>query len=385
MNRYREHGVRVIGPWLATLVIACGGGDDSADAGASTAASATESSGTTSDAGDGDSTGDPDTTGDGDATGSGDGDTTGDGDADAAPEVREDTTYSVTVTELSYGQGPTHSDWGGPVTGTVDLMLDVYEPVDAPPGRPAMVVIHGGGFTGGSKTAMAYVALSEYFAERGWVVISIDYRITDDRGTVPDTWIDFVTNNDNIPANFQDQIYAQYPAARDAKAAIRWLHASADTYKLDLDYITVAGGSAGGIQSVTMGVSDPEDFRDEIDMADDPTLSTTNLDQAAEVHTVIDYWGSGTQVAILESIDGVSRFDASDPPMCIVHGTADETVPIAAGEALRDTYIALGIPYAYYPLEGAGHGPWEATFDGQTLHELAFDFIVEQQGLTVVP
>ena len=147
----------------------------------------------------------------------------------------------------------------------------------------------------------------------------------------------------------------------------------------------MAGGSAGGIQSVTMGVSDPEDFRDEIDMADDPTLSTTNLDQAAEVHTIIDYWGSGTQVAILESIDGVSRFDASDPPMCIVHGTADETVPIAAGEALRDTYIELGIPYAYYPLEGAGHGPWEATFDGQTLHELAFDFIVEQQGLTVVP
>ena len=50
---------------------------------------------------------------------------------DVAPEVREDATYSVTVTELSYGQGQIHSDWGGPVTGTIDLMLDVYEPTDA--------------------------------------------------------------------------------------------------------------------------------------------------------------------------------------------------------------------------------------------------------------
>ena len=331
--------------------------------------------------GDGDSTGD----GDGDPTGDGDGDLTGDGDGDpgTAPEVHRDPTYSVSVSTITYGQGMIHSDWGGPSTGTIDLELDLYEPTDAPPGRPAMVVVHGGGFTGGSKTAMAYTALAEYFAERGWVTMSINYRITDDHGTVPDEWANFVVNN--IPANGQDQMYAQYPAARDAKAAVRWLYANADTYQVDLDYVTAAGGSAGAILTVMLGVSGPEDFRDEIDIADDPTLATTNLDESANIHTILEYWGASTPLEILEVIDGVDRFDATDAPVCIVHGTEDPAVPIEAGEALRDAYIQTGVPYAFHPLEGAGHGAWEETIDGMSLHEVGFDFVVEHQGLVVLP
>lgn len=46
------------------------------------------------------------------------------------------------------------------------------------------------------------------------------------------------------------------------------------------------------------------------------------------------------------------------------------------------------MPYVFYPLEGAGHGPWDATAvdangESQTLYELAFDFVVSQQGLVV--
>ena len=93
--RLRERGARVAVPVLAILLTGCGGGDGASDS----TGLAAESAGTTGESGDGDATGDPDSTGDGDATGSGDGD--GDGDGDAAPEVREDATYSVTVTELS--------------------------------------------------------------------------------------------------------------------------------------------------------------------------------------------------------------------------------------------------------------------------------------------
>jgi acetyl esterase/lipase len=345
-----------------------GGAEASEDSGASTGADEVAGSGSSSGT---DSAGD---SGSGSGSGSG-----GDGNA---PEVREDSTYDVAVSTLAYGQGMTHADWGGPPTGVIDLMLDIYEPVDAPPGRPAMVVIHGGGFTGGSKTAMAYVALAEYFAERGWVTISIDYRIADDHGTIPEEWATFVAQT--APSGAQDQFNAMYPAARDAKAAVRWLSANAETYQVDMDYVTSVGGSAGAFTAIMLGVTNAEDFRDELNARQDPTLATTHVGERSIVHTVLDHWGGATQIEILQSIDGVSRFDASDAPVSIVHGRDDEVVPFEAAEALRDAYIDTGVIHEFHPLE-AGHGAWEETVNGSSLHELAWTFVVEQQALNVMP
>ena len=55
---------------------------------------------------------------------------------------------------------------------------------------------------------------------------------------------------------------------------------------------------------------------------------------------------------------------------------------------LQEIWETHGIPHVFYPLEGAGHGPWDATVPDengelQTLFELAFDFVVAQQGLEV--
>ena len=88
-----------------------------------------------------------------------------------------------------------------------------------------------------------------------------------------------------------------YPAQRDAKAALRWLVANAETYKINKDYITVGGHSAGAITAVTLGVSNHEDFRDELRAdneagdPEDPTLETTNLSQAYSVRSIVNFWG----------------------------------------------------------------------------------------------
>ncbi len=132
-----------------------------------------------------------------------------------------------------------------------------------------------------------------------------------------------------------------------------------------------------------LGVTEPEDYRDELTSAEDETLETTNLGAAADVRTVIDHWGSGGLADALELFDGVNRFDATDAAISIVHGTADTTVPFSEGEKLRSTYMGTGVPYAWYPLEGKAHGPWQASYEGTSLHELAWDFVVEQQELVV--
>ena len=309
---------------------------------------------------------------------------------DEVPGVTVDSTYAISVdTAIVYAQGLSHASWNSTASTALPLLLDVYQPQGAEGNRPAIVVIHGGGFTGGSRSGWRPVSQAEYFASRGWVAFSIDYRLLPDFGTVPQEWADsvFSAGADSVEMAQLAQAMAIYPAHRDAKAALRWVAAHAEGYSINMDYLTVGGGSAGAINSVGVSVTELTDFTDELTVAQDPTLATTHLGQNYEVQTILDFWGAPTSVNLWEGVYGVDRFDTGDPPLFIAHGTADSTVVFSNGEMLQETWENHGIPHAFYPLEGAGHGPWDATVpddngNPQTLFELAFDFMVEQQALS---
>ena len=241
--------------------------------------------------------------------------------------------------------------------------------------------IHGGGFTGGSKTQAQILSFAEYFSSRGWVFVSINYRLRDNFGTVPQEWINF---SEVLPTeDVRSQFLAIYPAIRDAKAALRFLVANAGEYKINTNHITVGGGSAGAISALGVGISEAEDYRDELDVLSDGTITQNNLNQSFEVHSIIDLWGSDVALDALESIYSLQRFDSNDPPVMIVHGTQDTTVLFTEAEDLRDRCIDNNIPFEFFPIEGGGHAVWGATVDGDDLERLTFEFIVEQQGLTV--
>lgn len=298
--------------------------------------------------------------------------------------VTKNETYAVTITrDIVYAQGLSHETLNSATTTTMDLMLDVYVPNNTSNNRPAMLLIHGGGFTSGSKEAPQIVNLANYFASRGWVTFSIDYRIQGNLGTVPQNWVTFAENNLDPTMVNVNQFLALYPASRDAKAALRWVFANASNYNINTDYMTVGGGSAGAITATMLGVTDAEDYRDEISTTIDPTLETTNLNQVTKVHSILDFWGSGVTVEVLNDLYGRERFDTNDAPIIIIHGTEDPTVLFEEAEKLRDTYNNTGVAYEFYPLQGVGHGVWDATVNGNRLEKLCFDFLVAQQQLEV--
>jgi len=299
----------------------------------------------------------------------------------SAPTVKLNAAYEVSITEdITYAEGLSHDSWNSANTSVVPLLMDSYVPDNDLQNRPLLMLIHGGGFSGGSKQQEALVYMANYYASRGFVVFSIDYRLRGDMGTIPQEWIDATTNVD--PAEL-DQLYAMYPAHRDAKAALRWIIANADNYSINKDYITVGGGSAGAITSIGLGVSELGDYKDEISLSEDNTLSTTSLSQTYEVKTILDFWGSDVSIEILESIYGYQKFDSNDPALFIAHGTEDTTVPFSSAEDLKNICETNEIDFVYYPLEGRGHGAWGATVNGKSLSELSFDFIVENQSLNV--
>lgn len=296
--------------------------------------------------------------------------------------VKASSTYNVIIqNDIVFGQGLNHLTINSTSNTTVDLKLDAYIPDNNLEKRPAIILIHGGGFSGGDKSDPNIVNLAQYFASRGWVAFSINYRLLANKGTVPNEWLQYAQNN--LPSNQIPELLKLYPAHRDGKAALRWVIANASTFNIDENYITVGGGSAGAIIANSIGVTQPEDYTDEVSITSDPTLSSINRAQSYNVKTILDFWGSKISIDVLEDIYGHQRFGNNDVPILIAHGTNDATIPFTEAENLRNEYINNGINYKFYALQGFGHGPWNATVNGKSLGDLSFDFITEQQNIRV--
>jgi acetyl esterase/lipase len=289
--------------------------------------------------------------------------------------VKAEATYNSNLVEsITYAEALKHDDWYSSTTSITQLKLDAYIPENSLLKRPAFVLIHGGGLDNGSRTDPNIVNMANYFASRGWVVFSLDYRLKSDKGTVPIDWEQNTSNEDVLKI---------YPANRDVKAAIRWLYANSETYNIDTDYITVGGGSAGAFLSISLGVTEAEDYTNELSITEDPTLSTTNMNQPSAVHTIINFWGGEAYVKVLELVYGLQRFDSNDAPILIAHGTNDSIVDFSSAELLKSKYQITGVDYEFYPLDGFGHSAWDATVNGKSLSDLAFQFIILEQGITI--
>lgn len=318
----------------------------------------------------------------------------------AIPRVTASAAYSVLLDEnITYAEGLALDDSSSAPFST-PLKLDIYYPDDSSTNRPVYMFIHGGGFTGGTKTKPEIVDMANYFASRGWVFVSIDYRTAEEivtktgmtqaelllfyRGMAPQEWIEFALNGATTTKEFQQSI-AMYMAQRDSKAALRWIMSNANVYGVNKDFITIGGASAGAITTIALGISNQEDFRDEMTVVEDSTLVTTNLSETYDVKSMVYFWGSNLKLELFDTIYSLYRYDGDDPELFMAHGTLDANpgTPFTEATELETIYHSFGIYNELVPLEGQGHGAWDATVNGKSLSEMTFDFIAERQGLTV--
>lgn len=323
------------------------------------------------------------------------------------PMVKAESFYTVLTDEdVTYAEGLSHNA-SSSTPFSIPLKLDIYTPGNDSENRPVFMFIHGGGFTGGTKTKPEIVEMANYYASRGWVFVSVDYRTTEELGAIqgmtpeevvtyysgiaPQEWIEHTIqgaqNSDQV-----QQATAMYLAQRDAKAALRWIVANSNSYNINTDFITVGGASAGAITTIALGISNLGDFRDEITIDDDPTLSTTNLNETYVVRSMVYFWGSNLKLDVFEAVydlEQYDRYDTIDPELFMGHGTAEDFVtPYEEALELQGIYDSLGIYNKLVTLlkpngDPAGHGAWNAVVDGKGLSELTFDFLVERQDLNI--
>ena len=246
-------------------------------------------------------------------------------------------TQFVLSPDIAYGSGATTS-------GSTALQLDVYRPqlaCDAP--RPTVVFIHGGGFTGGSRKGANVEAIAQELTRRGINLLSISYRLQGDNPVISSEFAAFERDFQALNAlQSVAQVTAFTAAVEDTVRALRWAVSNAGTYCIDPARFGVWGGSAGAITAMHVAYS-----LDEYAIPRPP------------VRVAVDYWG-----ALLRSSD----LEAGEPPLFVMHGTIDPTVPYTNALDITGQAQRVGVPFTFYSITGGGHG-----FDGSGFFSLMVD------------
>ena len=218
-----------------------------------------------------------------------------------------------------------------------DLALHVFNPEQHRPtdATPVIVFFFGGGWTGG--TPKQFYEQSRYFAEKGIVAISAEYRVKSIHGTTP------------------------FEAVEDAKSAIRWVRQHAEELGIHPDKIVASGGSAGGHVALSTGVIEGYENSDE-----DVSISSVPNAMIA-YNPVLDTTEKGYGMAKVgenrkTDISPNHHIQPGVVPTLIFHGTADKTVPFENAERFNSLMKAAGNQVDLEAYEGKGHGFFNGAY-----------------------
>ncbi len=247
----------------------------------------------------------------------------------------------VVETDLVYGRG-----------GDVELKLDLARPKAGEGPFPALVFIHGGGWSQGSRNS--FRPLAEEAAKRGYVAVTISYRLTE-----PDP----ETHLGKVP--FPAQIH-------DCKCAIRWLRSVAEKYHVDRDHIGVSGGSAGGHLSLLVGLTDqsaglegdgghPEHSSRVQAVVNifGPTDLAKAYHDATPAQLYFQELCHGTPEMVPDTFkkaSPISYVSKDDPPVLTLHGEKDTLILVSQAKLLDETMKEVGVHHELLILPEQGHG-----------------------------
>jgi acetyl esterase/lipase len=220
---------------------------------------------------------------------------------------------------------------------------DIWRRADLPRGgkAPVLLQVPGGAWAIGMRRPQSYPLLS-HMAERGWVCVSIDYRVSPRH-----TWPDHIV---------------------DVKRALAWIKENIADYGGDPDFVAITGGSAGGhLSSLAALTPNEPQWQPGFEDAD------TSVVAAVPIYGRYDWVtakGSGRKefIAFLqkfvvkkpfaehrqvyEDASSIKRLRPDAPPFFILHGQDDSIIPVQEGrefaEALREVSTST-VAYAEIP------------------------------------
>ncbi len=227
--------------------------------------------------------------------------------------------------------------------GGRDLKCNVYHPPQEGTMRPAVLLIHGGGWMTGDRAQLHGYGI--LLGRIGYVCVATEYRLAGE---------------------------SKWPAQiHDVKAALRWMRANADKLGIDPDKISVEGNSAGAhLAMMIAGTANEPQFEG---LGGNPGVPTgvaaciaiygpsILYDRAdprtPELLSFLFGRDAGEDVARKASpIDWAANF----PPTLIVSGNKDELVAVDTNIAMYHRLIDNGVSAELHIYADAPHA-FDAT------------------------
>jgi acetyl esterase/lipase len=238
--------------------------------------------------------------------------------------------------------------------------VDVYIPKQSVSGkRPAVLLIHGGRWTGGSRKSMYPRHVMPYL-EKGFVVVSLGYRLSG---------------------------VAKAPAAvSDALLALDWLHNNSRRFSIDSNRIITAGSSAGGHLALMVGMVNKQaklgptrNVAAIINICGPVDLADLNTEAGAgAVNAWLPEGQERAEVARLVSPINYARKGL--PPVKSVHGTEDPQVPYDHSVRLTRALRNHGVTAELLSVPGGGHDFESAVWKTKVYPQI-FEFLERQRVL----
>ena len=207
--------------------------------------------------------------------------------------------------------------------------------------KPCLMFLFGGGFMTGTRDNRRFRPFFDYYARKGFVVVSIDYRLgmkkamqagTLSEETFPEAWITTLAM-----------------ATGDLYDATAYVCDHASAWGVDKTRIVASGSSAGAI-TVLMG---------EYGICNEHPMAQQKLPQDFNYAGVISYAG-----AIFDTQEEL-RWTKTPAPMLLFHGDADRNVPYDAvlydgngffgSKHIADMLTERRIPHWFYSVANTNH------------------------------
>lgn len=241
------------------------------------------------------------------------------------------------------------------------LALDLARPAQGDGPFPAVVLLHGGAWREGGKSDLK--DLLGRWAARGYVAIAPQYRLCP---------------KDPFPAQ-----------VHDVKAAVRWLRAQREPYKIDVEHIGALGLSAGAHLALMLGVTGPDDGLEGEHAQGAPSsrvqavvnyfgptdLAVTGLPPQLDV-LIRDFLGgtASEKPEIARQASPLTFVTQDDAPILTFQGTADTIVSVTNAIKLSEAQTRAHLAGRIELIVGGGHGNWSKDEWLRTERE-AMDFM----------
>ncbi len=221
------------------------------------------------------------------------------------------------------------------------LRLDTCLPSERERPLATVVLVHGGGWTGGRRDAPQWESLCQDLATRGYAAFTVDYRLAP---TFP------------FPAAFDD-----------VQAAVEWLRDpdQVDRFGIDPERIGILGGSAGGNLAGLVGTDGDGNLTDGARVRTVVSLSgPMDLREAAigsatprQINTALTFLGCETidDCPTADPASPISAVDPTDPPFLLIHADDDPVVPVQQSVVMGEALDEAGVLNDVIPVPGTAH------------------------------